>query len=289
MGKAAQEARVKALYPDQAIDDKKQISFADPDARIMGKQGEGFTYNYNPQISVDSDTQIIVGQHISQKANDKQEVEPALEQIKETTGRQADTMSLDNGYHSGDNLKALEEADIDAYVAISKAEKTNTTSLDDSTRRLEKSDFVYDDTKDNFICPGEQILPLVQTKKDGRKLYQGEASTCSQCRYHSRCCQSKKGAARSISSDDNEALRQHMRRRMESDAGKLIYEKRKTIVEPVFGQIKNTGFRGFSVRGLKKVAGEFSLVCATHNLKKLMRKMAEGLICLENGELVKMS
>ncbi len=40
------------------------------------------------------------------------------------------------------------------------------------------------------------------------------------------------------------------------------------IVEPVFGQIKNGGFHGFSLRGKEKVAGEFSLVCAAHNLKK---------------------
>ena len=43
---------------------KKQISFADTDARIMGKKGD-FDYRYNAQISVDADFQIIVGQHIS--------------------------------------------------------------------------------------------------------------------------------------------------------------------------------------------------------------------------------
>ena len=64
--KEALEAREKALYPDQDIDNKKQISFADHDARMMGKKGGEFTYNYNPQISVYSDHQIIVGQHVSQ-------------------------------------------------------------------------------------------------------------------------------------------------------------------------------------------------------------------------------
>jgi len=54
---------------------------------------------------------------------------------------------------------------------------------------------------------------------------------------------------------------------MATEAAKVIYGKRKTIVEPVFGQIKNSGFRGFSVRGKEKVAGEFSMVCAAHNSK----------------------
>jgi hypothetical protein len=58
-----------------------------------------------------------------------------------------------------------------------------------------------------------------------------------------------------------------MNRKMATASAQAVYKQRKTIVEPVFGQIKNSGFRGFSVRGKEKVAGEFSLVCATHNFK----------------------
>ena len=65
---------------------------------------------------------------------------------------------------------------------------------------------------------------------------------------------------------------------METDASKAIYKKRKVIVEPVFGQIKNTGFRGFSLRGKEKAAGEFSLVCATHNFKKITKAIFKGVI-----------
>lgn len=119
--KAALEAREAALNPGEPIDDKKQISFADHDARIMGKKGD-FDYRYNGQISVDSDHQIIVGQHLSQEANDKQEVAPALDALKGTTGQLPEAMSLDNGYASGDNLEALEAADTTAYVAMGRGE-----------------------------------------------------------------------------------------------------------------------------------------------------------------------
>lgn len=284
--KQALEEREKALYPDQPIEDKKQISFADHDARIMGKKGSEFTYCYNPQISVDSDNQIIVAQHVSQKANDKQEVKPALEQIKATTGRLPEKMSLDNGYESGDNLDALENENIEAYVALNKGEKSSKEALDTSTRRLVKADFSYDEKRDAFICPAEQILPLIQHKKEGRKVYQGEDDSCVKCAYHARCCQSKKGNARMITSDKHESKRQRMRERMETKEAQEIYSKRKTIVEPAIGQIKNTGFRGFSVRGIEKVEGEFSLVCATHNFKKIMRNIIGGVVCLKNGNLV---
>lgn len=50
-----------------------------------------------------------------------------------------------------------------------------------------------------------------------------------------------------------------MNNKMEQDESKVIYKQRKVIVEPVFGHIKNSGFRGFSLRGKEKVEGEFSL------------------------------
>ena len=82
----ALEAREEALNPGKPIDGKKQISFADKEARIMGKKGD-FDYRYNGQISVDSDHQVIVGQHLSQNANDKQEVKEGLESIEKSTGQ----------------------------------------------------------------------------------------------------------------------------------------------------------------------------------------------------------
>ena len=69
-----------------------------------------------------------------------------------------------------------------------------------------------------------------------------------------------------------------MNNKMEEEESKAIYKQRKVIVEPVFGQIKNTGFRGFSVRGKEKAAGEFSLVCAVHNLKKISKAIFRGEI-----------
>jgi hypothetical protein len=63
-----------------------------------------------------------------------------------------------------------------------------------------------------------------------------------------------------------------MRARLKSEPGKAVYKLRKTIVEPVFGQIKEVrGFRRFSFRGLEKNRAEWLLICLTHNLLKLFR------------------
>ena len=66
--------------------------------------------------------------------------------------------------------------------------------------------------------------------------------------------------------------KEHMAAKVRTPEGKALYARRKVIVEPVFGQIKeDRGFRRFLLRGLKKIRGEWSLVCLTHNLLKVWR------------------
>jgi Transposase DDE domain len=58
-----------------------------------------------------------------------------------------------------------------------------------------------------------------------------------------------------------------MWRKLQTKMGAAIYSTRKTVVEPVFGQIKQVrGFRQFLLRGLMKVQGEWAIICLTHNI-----------------------
>ncbi|WP_420236173.1 IS1182 family transposase [Telmatobacter bradus] len=66
--------------------------------------------------------------------------------------------------------------------------------------------------------------------------------------------------------------REQMQHKLKTEAGRAVYKRRKAIVEPVFGQIKECrGFRRFSMRGKQNVSGEWRLVCAVSNLLKLFR------------------
>ena len=65
------------------------------------------------------------------------------------------------------------------------------------------------------------------------------------------------------------SFKQRMGRKLQTKRGRQAYARRKVTAEPVIGQVKNTVLKGFSLRGLWKVRGEFSLACAVHNLKKL--------------------
>ena len=76
-----------------------------------------------------------------------------------------------------------------------------------------------------------------------------------------------------------------MRRTLRTKPGRRLYARRKAIVEPVFGQIKQgRGVRQFLLRGMRKVRGEWALICTTHNvltlwtaLRHRRRRPGEGL------------
>ncbi|MFI2812261.1 transposase, partial [Microbulbifer sp. JSM ZJ756] len=63
-----------------------------------------------------------------------------------------------------------------------------------------------------------------------------------------------------------------MKKRVDSIAGKTIYSHRMSVVEPVFGNIgTNKRLGRFSLRGRKKVQGQWRMFCLVHNIEKLMR------------------
>jgi transposase len=67
------------------------------------------------------------------------------------------------------------------------------------------------------------------------------------------------------------SFKERMKRKLLTKRGRRAYARRKVTAEPVIGQVKNTVLPRFSLRGLTKVRGEFSLACAVHNLKKLWK------------------
>jgi transposase len=68
------------------------------------------------------------------------------------------------------------------------------------------------------------------------------------------------------------SAKERMAAKVRSLEGRALYARRKVIVEPVFGQIKEArGFRRFLLRGLDNIRAEWSLVCLTHNLLKIWR------------------
>jgi len=94
-----------------------QRNFTDPESRIM-KDGatKGFEQAYNAQAVVDSTAQIIVAAAVTQEANDKQQLQPMLEKVKENCGRLPEKASADAGYFNTEHLTGETLRPVDLYV-----------------------------------------------------------------------------------------------------------------------------------------------------------------------------
>jgi len=109
------EKEVKKTKPKK----KAQYNFTDSESRIM-KGSDGYVQGYNAQAAVESTSQLIVGQAVTQDANDKKQVTPMVETIEQQSGQKPEQLVADSGYCSEQNLEHLEGQQIDAYVATEK-------------------------------------------------------------------------------------------------------------------------------------------------------------------------
>jgi len=185
---------------------KAQHNFTDPQSRIM-KGPDGFVQAYNAQIAVEPVLQLIVGQGLTQQENDKKQLLPMIDTVRQQSGQKVREVLADSGYCSEANLASAVKKKVDLYIATEK-------------------------NKHNECAP-----PAPRGRIP-----------------------------------NSATLVERMKRKLTTQKGRAVYSRRKTIVEPVFGQIKQArGFRQFLLRGVAKVRGEWALVCATHNLLKLHR------------------
>ena len=120
--------------PEPGPQAKDQANFTDGDSRIMptasgpsAKLRTGFEQAYNAQASVDIATMLMVGQHVSQNPNDKQEVVPALamlSRLPDDLGSIAKA-AADSGYFSKDNTQHFEKAGIEPYLPNGRQSQPN--------------------------------------------------------------------------------------------------------------------------------------------------------------------
>jgi transposase len=118
--RAREQAKSEGKDPEEAQPaPKAQYNFTDPESRIQ-KGPDGFVQGYNTQIAVEPTFQLIVGQTVTQVANDKQQLVPLIEAIQEQSGQRPEEVVADSGYCSDENLKYLARRRMEGFVATGK-------------------------------------------------------------------------------------------------------------------------------------------------------------------------
>jgi len=107
----------KPKPPTPGPRDKDQYNFTDPDSNIMkNSSNSGFDQHYNVQVVVEHVSRLIVGDWLTAECNDKQAALPCIDSVPPEIGK-PDTVSLDNGYFSQDNIEGFMARQIDPYIA----------------------------------------------------------------------------------------------------------------------------------------------------------------------------
>jgi transposase len=185
----------------------KKMSRTDADSRFL-RQRQGYVLGYAGTVAVSEDY-LIVAQQVSQASTDNELLVPMVERVEQECGERPRQVSADSGFFTQENVSAMEERGVDAYVPDSH---------------------------------------LAHELNCGKRV-----------RRH--------GAAR-------DPAQQRMRRKLRSAAGRAIYRRRKELVEPRIGTLKEQhGMRRFQLRGLVKVTIEFTLANTALNLMRMWHKV----------------
>ena len=253
-------ARLKKLEVRMLKAPDKQLSLTDPDARSMHSRGSGMV-GYNVQSAVDSQHHLIIAHEVTNIGSDRNQLARMAKQAKAVLGHETLDVVADRGYYSGNEIRACEQAGIDAYLP-----KPN-TSGNKAKGQFDRSEFQYKTAEDEYECPAGQRLIYRFTSTDaGKEMRRYWSSACTACPIKSQCTT---GKYRRISRWVHEAVVDRAQARLDSrpDAMRI----RRATVEHPFGTIKSwMGSTHFAMKTLNHVGTEMSLHVLAYNLRRVI-------------------
>jgi len=262
------------------IDAKEQRSFADADARIMLLKTGAYDYAYNAQAAVDDAAGVIIAASLTNCAPATGHLPALVADVRVLRGAAAlpataeTTVSADAGYFSADNIAADGDG-IDLLIAAGRGDLPARPAVG----HVYTADcFAYDASRDVWLCPADKVLerqlsPAGTTGRPSKHRYLAVPSDCAACPLRAHCL--KSGEERRVLVTQRSRTTGGMRLKLRQPDARRRYARRKVIVEPIFGQLKqDRGFSALHLRGLVYARGEFLLACLAHNLGKLLRVCA---------------
>jgi len=240
----------------------------EPEARMMKCEGRQEPA-YNAQAVVEEQHQLIVAEAVVNEENDAHELTAMIGEVQRNLGEVAKETVADGGYASAEELGKAEEK---GYGVVASLKDPSPLGEFHSSR------FQYDPERDQVVCPRGEGLSFQGIRRHRQKPFPLRVYRCQDfgdCPLREACTRDRHGRLIEIGPYHGAVERQRQKQ-AEAEKRQLL-KKRKEMVEPVFGTIKQgMGFRRYTVRGLEKVKTQWSLICAAFNLRKLLGLWSEG-------------
>jgi transposase len=263
-----QQREVRGLYQRRS---DQRVSTTDPDATPMRHGGGPVHLGYQVHYVVDGGKQRMILAALVTPA-EVMENQPMLDLLWHVRFRwhlRPKQVTGDTKYGTLENIKAIEDADMRAYIPLFNRENEHGAYYGSSR-------FTYDAVHDRYICPADHPLHLSRREYKAEKAeYQADAATCNACPLKAECTPSPYGRQvhRSFHADYLERVKGYY----QTEAYQRALRKRKVWVEPLFGEAKEWhGMRRFRLRRLWRVNCEALVIAAGQNLKRLLKKRGWG-------------
>ncbi len=247
-----------------------RISTTDPDATPMRLKGGGTHLGYHTHYVVDGGKARVILQ-VLVTPSEVMDNQPMRDLIFRTRFRwklRPQHVTGDTKYGTLQNIKALEDAGIRAYVPL--------PDWDHKTAFYGSSQFTYDAAQDRYICPAGQPLRRFRTEYQAEKVeYRADAATCNACSLKVQCTESQQG--RQLHRYFDAHYLERVKSYHQTQAYQKAINKRKVWIEPLFAEAKDWhGLRRFRLRLLWRVNCEALRIATGQNLKRLLKKRGWG-------------
>ena len=283
----ARKERMNQLL--QRLEDKEQehkrqttrtteqtLNHADHESVKM-KSRQGTHACYNVQMAVDQKHGMIISADATSQASDAHQLNPHIEQVKETLGRYPKEVCSDAGYYDLDHLSQTPPG---IALIIPSQEQSRREKSDQPEKPFDKKNFQYNSQEDTYKCPGGKtlILTTIDPRRHSR-IYQARASDCRSCQHFMTCTKSLHG--RRISRSQYYRLEEQLAQEYQSPLGQEIYKQRKERAEVPFGHFKhNLAAPAFLLKGRHGTGAEVSLLSCCFNIARMITILGtQKLIC----------
>jgi hypothetical protein len=257
--------QIKQGLAQIAADGRQHYHPVEPEARRMKLANGTSRFAYNAQAVADAQAGIIVASEVTRAENDLGQLTAMIEEARQNLGPAAThtTTVADTGYGDGADIAAAQEKHMAVLVPPAKGRSA-------SENPYACEHFHYEAATRTVTCPrGVKLDQQASTKKRGQ-IVERYRCHCGDCPVRAQCTRDPKG--RQIEIWPHASTVQAMRARLNEPAAYQQWQQRGQIIEPRFAHIKqHEGLRRWTVWGLENVRTQWSLMCATLNLRVLYR------------------
>lgn len=246
----------------------------EPDARKMKSKG-GYHFGYNVQAVVDVSSGLVVASDVTNEQNDMHQLGPMTRLVKQKLGSTAEETLADAGYATLRQIGEVFEEGTNVTVDL-----PSKLMAEAENSEFHASRFIFDEENDVVVCPLGNQLVFQGTKKERHGNYRVRVYRCrgsKECPRRSDCA--KGNTARRVGISPYHKALEVQREKLKDPERKRTWRAQRSRVETLYGQTKvNRRFDRFTGWGIVSAKAQWSLICATENLRKLHKLWAAQLV-----------